>query len=140
MSDQSQRVEETEFVLRRIHQQHVEEGAPFPILATGFRPTENDTTGISFFREKFLSHPTVALSSVDAAKQNNYFLVRLAIRDIYPLELTMLPEPDPEGPPGHAVIPELSWSAYQADKDRLKKIQYELAKLACNGIVHRPSQ
>ena len=47
--------------------------------------------------------------------------------------------PDPQGPAGHAVIPELSWPAYQADKQRLKQVQLELAKLASAGIVYNPA-
>jgi hypothetical protein len=53
--------------------------------------------------------------------------------------LTVVPEPDPNGPPGHAIIPELSWSAYQANKRRLKQVQVEMAKLASAAIVHPPT-
>jgi hypothetical protein len=53
--------------------------------------------------------------------------------------LTVLAAPDPSGPSGHAVIPELSWPAYQADKQRLKPIQLELARLASAELVHHPA-
>jgi hypothetical protein len=139
MSDQSQPVEESEFILRRIHRQHYQEGADIPVLASGFRPTQQDTTGISVFRERFLAQTVDALASLAPEKQGNYFLARLAVEDLRKLDLTVVPDPDYAGPPGHAVIPELSWQAYQQEKARLKEVHLELAKLASSAIVHKPS-
>ena len=70
---------------------------------------------------------------------NDYYVARIVVKDLHRLGLTVAPEPDPNGPVGHAIIPELSWQAYQADKQRLKQVQVELAKLASTAIVHQPS-
>jgi hypothetical protein len=53
------------------------------------------------------------------------------------LGLTVEPDPVPGGPPGHAVIPQLSWQAYQSQKQHWKPILVELAKLASSDIVHQ---
>jgi hypothetical protein len=58
---------------------------------------------------------------------------------LHRLGLTVAPEPNPNGPLGHAVIPELSWQSHQTNKQRLKQIQVELAKLASAAIVHQPN-
>ena len=47
-------------------------------------------------------------------------------------------EPVPSGPPGHAVIPELTWAAYNAQKPRWRPILVDLARLASADIVYRP--
>jgi hypothetical protein len=137
MQDELQPIEDSEFVYRRIPQKYYDPDLPVPIPAVAFRPNPIDTTGISMFRARFLT-PAETLAGVDASKRNTY-VAGLAVSDLTRLGLTVIPEPDPKGPPGHSVIPELSWKAYQADKQRLKDIQLELAKLASGGIVHRPS-
>jgi hypothetical protein len=38
------------------------------------------------------------------------------------------------------VIPELNWSAYQANKKTWKPILFELAKLSSTAIVHRQAR
>jgi hypothetical protein len=63
---------------------------------------------------------------------------RLFVRELKNLGLTVIPEPDPKGPPGHAVIPELSWQNYHGQKQRWKPILAALAKLASADIIHRP--
>ena len=103
-----------------------------------FRPNQNDTTGLSVFRASFL-RPEDTLANVEPAKRNDYYVVRLAVADLRALGLTVVAEPDPQGPPGHGVIPELSCVAYQADKARWKPVLFELAKLASAAIVHQPS-
>src|SRR5437016_4203301 len=72
--------------------------------------------------------PADTLLSVEADKRNSYYVARIAVQDLHRLGLTVVPEPRPDGPPGHAIIPGLSWQAYQADKRRLKQVQVELAK------------
>lgn len=98
----------------------------------------NDTTGLSVFRAAFVQ-PADILANIEAAKRNNYYVARIAVQDLHRLGLTVVPEPVPNGPLGHAIIPELTWQAYRADKQRLKQIQVELAKLASAAIVHQPS-
>jgi hypothetical protein len=49
--------------------------------------------------------------------------------------LTIVPEPDPDMPAGHAVIPELSLQEYTRTKERLKEIHEQLARLASDNII-----
>jgi hypothetical protein len=111
---------------------------PIPIQAVAFRPNQNDITGLSVFRAAFVQAADT-LANIEADKRDNYYVARIAVQDLQRLGLTVVPELDPDGPSGHAIIPELSWQAYQADKQRLKQVQVELAKLASADIVHQPS-
>jgi hypothetical protein len=133
-----QPVDEGEFVYRRIHRTYYQAGLPIPIQLAAFRPNPSDTTGLSVFRAAFVQ-PEDTLARLDASKRNEYYIARIAVGDLQRLGLSVVPEPDPNGPRGHAVIPELSWQAYQADKQRLKRVLLELARLASTAIVHTPS-
>lgn len=133
--DEQQPVDASEFVYRRIPRTYYQAGLPIPIHPAAFRPNSNDITGLSVFRATFVQ----PADTIEAGKRNNYYVAQIAVQDLHRLGLTVVPEPDPNGPLGHAVIPELSWQAYQADKQRMKQIQLELAKLASAAIVHQPS-
>jgi len=136
--DHHQPVSANEFVYRRIHRNFYDAQLSTPVQRVAFQPNKNDSTGLSVFRARFVQ-PVDTLANIEAAKQSDYYVARLAVQDLHRLGLTVVPEPDPGGPAGHAVFPELSWQAYQADKQRLKVIQVELAKLASAAIVHQPS-
>jgi hypothetical protein len=136
--DDHEPVKDDEVVYRRIHASFFDPSIPTRIRREVFRPSHNDDTGLSVFRAAFVQ-PAGPLVDIDASKQNDYYVVRLAVVDLHRLGLTVVPDPDPAGPLGHAIIPELSWPAYQADKQRLKQVQLELAKLASTAIVHQPS-
>jgi hypothetical protein len=136
--DEYDPVQADEFVYRRIHRNFYDASIPTCIRREAFRPNPNDTTGLSVFRAAFLQ-PADTLANIDASKRSDYYVVRFAVQDLLRLGLTVVPEPVPNGPLGHAIIPELSWQAYQADKQRWKQIQVELAKLASAAIVHQPS-
>ncbi len=135
--DETDPVEDSEFVYRRIHPTFFDAALPIPVQREAFRPNQNDTTGLSVFRAG-LAKPAEALANLDPAKAKDYYVARLAVRDLRKLGLTVGPEPVPGGPLGHAVIPDLSWPAYQAQKQHWKAILLELAKLASADIVHRP--
>ncbi len=136
--DEQQPVDQSEVVYRRIPRVFFQAALPVLFRIAAFRPTANDTTGLSVFRAGFL-RPEDTLANVAPATRNDYYVVSLAVADLRALGLTVVPEADPQGPPGHAVIPELSWPAYQADKNRLKVVLVELARLASAAIVHQPS-
>lgn len=136
--DEQQSVDASEFVYRRIHRHHYQADLSIPIQRAAFCPNQNDTTGLSVFRAAFVQ-PVGTLVNIEADKRNNYYVARISVQDLNRLALTVVPEPDSNGPLGHAIIPELSWQAYQADKQRLKQVQVELAKLASAAIVHQPS-
>ena len=136
--DEHDPVDEGEFVYRRIHRAFLDPTAPIPIQFPAFRPTANDATGLSFFRACLLGQPQDALANVPPEKARDYYVARLPVHDLRNLGLTVVPEPDSSGPLGHAVVPELRWADYQAQKQRWKPVLVELARLASADIVHRP--
>jgi hypothetical protein len=137
--DEHEPVDDGEFIYRRIHRTFLDPRAPIPIQLPAFRPTANDATGLSFFRACFLAQPQDALATLAPDKAKNYYVARLAVRDVRSLGLTVVPEPVPGEPRGHAVIPELSWASYQAQKQHWKPLLVELARLASAAIVHQPA-
>jgi hypothetical protein len=134
--DQNDPVEDDEVVYRRIHRSFYDAAISPPIRSEAFRPNNNDNTGLSVFRAHFVQ-PFDTLINIEPGKRNDYFVARLAVAELKKLGLTIVPEPG--GPPGHAVIPELSWQAYHASKKSLKVVQFELAKMASTSIVLAPS-
>ncbi|MCI0465084.1 MAG: hypothetical protein L0Z62_49820 [Gemmataceae bacterium] len=124
-----------EFILRRIHKSSYDPGLPIPINFAGFRPTRHDTKGLSVFRAKYTSAVEVAAAG---RKPGEYCVVRLPVQALYALQLTVVPDEQPEGPRGHALIPELNVTACEQDKKRLRDVQRELARLAGLDIVHFP--
>jgi hypothetical protein len=135
--DEKDPVDDNEFVYRRIHPIFFDPALPIPVQGQAFRPNQNDTTGLSVFRATF-AQPADTVANIDPAKAKDYYVARLAVRELRKLGLTVRPEPVPGGPLGHAVIPELSWPAYQAQKLHWKPILVELAKLASADIVRQP--
>ena len=138
MADQLTPIADDAFVYRRIPRSFYQGSLQPPVQTLAFRPNPLDTTELSVFRAAFV-RPEETLTTIDPAKRNDYYVVSLAVADLRALGLTVVPRPDPQGPPGHAEIPELSWAAYQADKNRLKVVQVELARLASAAIVPQPS-
>jgi hypothetical protein len=136
--DEHDPVKDDEFVYRRIHRNFYDANVPTLIRSEAFRPRHNDDIGLSVFRAAFVQ-PADTLSNIDAGKRNEYYVARVAVQELRRLGLTVVPDPDPNGPLGRAVIPELNWQAYHADKQRLKQVQFELAKLASAAIVHQAS-
>jgi hypothetical protein len=134
--NESEPVDDGEFVFRRIHPDFYDPSLPLPVQGRAFRPSHNDDTGLSVLRARF-AQPKDCLANADPAKVAGYAVARLAVQDLRKLGLTVNPEPLPAGPPGHAVIPELSWQNYNANKKRCRPILAELAKLASADIVHR---
>jgi hypothetical protein len=102
-----QPVDSSEFVYRRIPRTYYQAGLPIPIQAAAFRPNKNDTTGLSVFRSAFVQ-PVGTLANIDARKRHDYNVAQIAVQDLHRLGLTVAPEPDPNGPLGHAIIPELA--------------------------------
>ena len=76
------------------------------------------------------------MANRDPAKVRGHRVARLAVVRLRPLGLSVRPEPVPGGPPGHAVIPELAWDTYEANKAQWKPVVFELARLASGEIVY----
>lgn len=135
MNEEHLPVDASEFVYRRIHRSFLDPALELRVQPAAFRPNENDRTGLSVFRARFVQ-PAGTLANVLESKRAEYVIARIAVEQLTRLGLTVIPEPDLTGPPGHAIIPELAWDAYNADKKRLKDIQHELALLASRDIVY----
>ncbi len=131
-------VDDNEFVYRRIHPDFFNPSMPVPVQPRAFRPSRSDDTGLSVLRTRF-AQPQDCLTNRDPAKIAGFSVARLAVHDLLRLGLTVLPDPIVGGPPGHAVIPELSWAGYQSKKHHWKPILLELARLASAAIVHPPN-
>jgi hypothetical protein len=124
-----------EFVLRRIHKNHVDPGPPLAIGLAAFRPTPEDTAGLSVYRGK---HASPADVDAGGRKPGEYYVARLSVRQLRHLGLSVIEDEQPQGPAGHALIPELSLSAYQQDKQKARELQIQLAELAGQDIVLVP--
>jgi hypothetical protein len=122
-----------EFILRRVHKNHCSVSLPRAVHLAAFRPSREDVTGLSVYREKHLTAAQVAASG---RKAGEYFVVRIPVRLLLSLGLTVVPDDAPDSPPGHALIPELSLAAYEGNKQRLKDVLLELARAAGEAIVH----
>jgi hypothetical protein len=128
-------VPDEEFVLRRIHKNHVDPGPPLAVGLAAFRPTRDDTEGLSVYRVKHVSPADVDASG---RKPGEYYVARLSVHRLRRLALSVIEDEQPHGPAGHALIPELSLSAYLQDKQKSRELQMRLAELAGQDIVFVP--
>ncbi|MCU7883957.1 MAG: hypothetical protein KZQ82_07115 [Candidatus Thiodiazotropha sp. (ex Lucinoma annulata)] len=132
---------EEEYILRRVpnRDDYFNPRQFLSIDPQAFRSNSSDVDGISVSREMFIEPSQLSL----ICRKPPYIVVRLLVRDILNIGLTVIPAPTPEGQcasPGHALIPELKLDKTLKGeaKKRIKKIRLELAKLASNGLAHEP--
>lgn len=135
MNHPSQPVPVEGFILRRIHRSQCDRRLPLPVLLAAFRPSKADTTGLSVYRATDVSPAELAAAG---RKPGEYYVVRLPVRALHALNLTVITDDRTDGPPGHALIPELNLSAYERDKEAWKAVLVELGRLASQDIVHEP--
>jgi hypothetical protein len=131
-------------LLRRVHRNHYTPGQPIALFTRdAFKPTQEDTDGISLQRESDMAAAGKGPSEMSAAgrKPGEYFIIRLKAKDYLNQGLSIVPDQQPGDLPGHSIIPELSLSGYQNKKQAMKNIQDELIKLASvpAAIVLSPS-
>lgn len=120
MIDERDPVDDAETVLRRVPMRFFNDALSMPIARESFRPVEPNPAkgtpgddGISVFREACGATPQMVIEAIqDKTKRDSFIVSRLEAKDLRRLGLTILPKPDSNGPPGHAIIPELSWQAY----------------------------
>ena len=135
--DERMQVGAGEWILRRIHKNHFKPSKPTPVERVAFQPSDEDVDGLSVFRAAFVSPGQIV---ADSRGGNSYYVARLAVRELgrFTPPLTVAPDPDPDQPPGHAVIPELNAIRLKTEKYPSKELQRDLAKLAAKNIVFRP--
>lgn len=145
MKDQREPVSPDEYVLRAIPNSHEYYRADLaiPVTRAAFQANRTeDTTGLSVFRESCFPDPAQAALIIANAlrKHGNYYVVRLSVADLGVLGLSVIPDPQQDQPPGHALIPALGYIEYAKNKPRAKDVQLKLAKLAAvpGAIVYTP--
>ena len=107
-----------------------------PIQRVAFQPNAHDKEGISVFRQQFVAAEDVAAAGAQGAA--NYFVVRLQVKDVLSLGLSVMADPQPDQLPGHALIPELSWAAWRRQKPNSKEQQRALRALGEKDIAFTP--
>jgi len=132
--DERDPVSPREYVLRRVFAaaDHFNPALSEPVQRVAFQPNKKDAAGISVFRELFVTPMEVARRGPKGPSE--YIVVRLLAADVFALGLSVLPDPQADQPPGHAIIPELT---PQTEKKRSKELQRELAKLGGRNIAYR---
>jgi hypothetical protein len=125
-----------EFVLRRVHKNELRQNHPKPFRRSAFAPNKNDTDGLSFYRETETSAQAVKESARKPADE--YVVIRIQVRQLNDVGLTVVTTDDPSGPFGHCVTPELNWVTYndRSQKQRWTELQLKLIEpLEANDIV-----
>jgi len=135
--DERSPVGPNEFVLRRIYKDAYKPELPTPIVRTGFTPSPSDTDGLSVHREIFISPKSLAFSG---RKPGEYVIVRLRVADLMgpAFRFTLQASSNESAPPGHALIPEMKYSAERVEKNRVEKIARELSKIGSESIAYIP--
>ena len=107
-ADSEGRLDRSEFVLRRIHWQHVAERNADPILRIAFQPNKNDTAGLSVVRERLCGARELVASAPQPATE--YYVVRLPVSELQDAGFTLRSDPlTPPDPAGHMLIPEITF-------------------------------
>src|SRR5262245_53821932 len=120
-------------LLRRIPPVRYRAGLPVPIDRLAFRPTQDDTDGISMYRAEVVTAAQVANSGRQAGR---YYVAQLFAHQLFALGLTAVPTPGDL--PGHVSIPELRYPILDEQKERAHELQRELAVLASACLVFLP--
>lgn len=127
-------------VLRLIHKNYYKATLPLSVQPEAFRPTDNDTDGVSVFLEgegEGKATPEQALLAVPPEKRALYYVARIPVVELLQLGLSLRSAPISTAP-GHFVVPEMSVHAYHQNKIASKERQKRLAEIASANIVHHP--
>jgi hypothetical protein len=122
-----------ESVLRRIHKNNTRfGGAELIVLRPAFAPNDEDTDGISLYRERYTSIDSLVAA---ARSPGAVYVARLTVAEVRELGLSL--DITKGDLPGHVSIPELSFKKCNLDRTT-KDLQKQLADLATQRIVHTP--
>jgi hypothetical protein len=122
------------YVFRLIPKAWYKADRPIPFEWLAFKPNDDDDDGVSVYRAELITP-----GQLDALgrKPGTYYVARLSVQALRSLNLSIVSTAGPL--PGHAVIPELRRAAYEVNKQALKELMLELAKLASQDLVLRPT-
>ena len=105
-----------------------------------FEPSPKDVDGISLFRRDFVTRDQLAKAS---AYTTGVRVAHLSAREFGTLNLSVKPSPNPQQPPGHVVVPEMSFVKKTAQtkdkKQRIHDLAQELAQIASRNGVYSPA-
>ena len=136
MSQGAVPVDPDETVLRRIPEiaGYYDPSKAPPVGVVAFRPTPDDTDGLSFYLEK----ETSAAELIASGKPGKHYTVaRMRAGDLYELGLHLIPDQQPGDLPGHLILPEGNLKTYNdpAQKHRVKEVCKNLSDLANKGLI-----
>ncbi|MFO0810091.1 MAG: hypothetical protein U0746_15835 [Gemmataceae bacterium] len=141
MKAETDPITEDEWLLRRVHKDRFPNDKIPPVSPSAFEPRvkgrDLDVDGISLYREACLADATDILATVDQAKRHEQGIVRLPVRALLPLGLSVEIKPDARIK-GHVVIPQLNAADYAANKAAFTPTKLALAEIAGENIVLKP--
>lgn len=135
MVTESDSIQPDEMLLRRVLNQPnvIDFNLKHPLQRLAFRPTNNDIDGLSLFRKLFTTPEKIAMTGTNPS---GYYIFEIAAQDIFSIGLTIVPDPQPGQPSGHALIPEInSLSRSDREAERIsKKHQQALVDIVNRNI------
>lgn len=133
MKPETDPITEDEWLLRRVRVERFRTDKTPIISPNAFEPRvkrrDIDHDGNSLYREACLSAPSDIWATVVEEKRHEFGIVRVSVRLLKELKLTIEPRPNPRVR-GHVVIRELNANDYAADKARFTEIKLRLAEVA----------
>ncbi len=144
MKSETDPITEDEWLLRRVHSDRFKSNRVPTISPSAFEPRikghDPDVDGISLYREACLGSANELLASMNEDKRREQAVVRIGVRFLHQLGLTVTIKPDLHVK-GHVVIPELNSVEYAASKSRFTAIFHGLAVEASRdeNIAIQPS-
>ena len=143
MKSETEPITDDEWLLRRVRVERFQNDKSPTISPNAFEPRVQgrnpDLDGISLYREACLSSPSDILATVAPERLGEYGIVRIPVSLLASLHLSVLSRCDARIL-GHVVIPEMSSTAYLADKASFTPIKLRLAEVASaeGNILHIP--
>ncbi len=139
MPTQCDPVSPDEFVYRRIpggNPSFYNPRKSRPVTVGAFSPSDLDTDGLSVFRALFTTPDEVARLN---SKPYSFYIARLRVSDILELGVSVIPDPLPDPPFGHSLIPEMNPGNSTGDgRELFRRRRRALADLSGLDIVMHP--
>jgi hypothetical protein len=109
------------------------------INSLAFEPAQDDSDGISVFREDFVAKEHLA--SVNEYP-TGVRVARLSAKDFAGLGLSLNPSPNPTGPAGHTSVPEMQHLPRTPEnkirRQTIRDLAQKLAQIATKNEIYAP--
>lgn len=117
-------IEPNERFIRLIWCQYFKTGVP---SQSGFKPRDNEHTGISLFRESCLDHPLDCLRVIlTVEKRDFYAVVSYPLNAFKSRQMSFVRDKVPDAP-GHVLLAEITPNSWKENENNL---QYRISELA----------